>query len=207
MNIVQDIATLEEADRSVYLHLFDQIVTYADKDTPIPTQFYKIFGVQSDEVPEDVLDKDEPRIRIVRRSGVELGSVGSSGLITWVASSFDTEDPPNALTYDKVKGGSIGDISYDVRYKSFHETDDRAIVAQLAERFPNRGIEIQGPGTQKFYFDLIFNTDVLGRRRKGELGGILRIIARDINIGERIVGQTVAITDLQYTVEATTQLT
>lgn len=205
MNIVQDIATLEDIDRAVFISLDGKIVTYADKDTPSPTEFYKIFGVQPDKVYEAALDKDEPRVRIIRKGGLQPGATGSAfGAITHVVTSVDGGGNP--LTYDEVKDGSIGDISYDVRYISFHENDDIAIIAALTALYPVNGIEYDGPSTLGPYlFERQFHTDNL-RRRKGELAGLFRIIARDICIGQRVTREAAAITDFTQTIEAKVSL-
>lgn len=205
MNIVQDIATLRDIDHAVYTSLAGKIVTYDDRETPTPTEFYKVFGVQPDKIYEAALDKDEPRIRIIRKGGLKPGATGSAfGAITHVVKTVDGNGKP--LTYDEVKDGSIGDISYDVRYISFHENDDVAIVAALTALYPVNGIEYDGPGSLgPFLFERQFHTDNL-RRRKSELAGLFRIIARDICIGQRVTGEAHAITDLRQTIEATDTL-
>ena len=205
MNIVQDIATFEDIDDAVYLSLFNKVVTYADKDTPIPTEFYKVFGVQPDAVYNSQREGDIPRIRVIRKGGLQPGATGSAaGSISHVVKTRDGNDNP--LTYDEVTGGSIGDILYDVRYISFNENDDIAIIAALTAFYPVNGIEYDGPeNLGPFLFERQFHTDNL-RRRKGELAGLFRIIARDICIGKRVTREAQAISDLNHTEEAKVSL-
>ncbi len=200
MTIVDDIATITDVDRAIYIALFDKIEVFPGG---APT-YYEVAGVQPLKKLKSRLQEDVPLIYIRRRSGLQAGEVVGTGQVTHVVKTVDGEGNPTS--YDEVTGGTIGDISYEVRYMSFDEDDDRAITAQIAPLFPVRGTELQGPGGKgPFYFDFQLHTDVPGLR-KYELGGLFRIIARHVCIGDRVTREAAAITDLQTTEQASANL-
>ena len=179
MNVAEDIATIEDVDRAVYEHL-ENLIQTADN----PSLFYDVLGHQPAKKALAELDKQKPLIWI-KRQGPPAPSdkTGSTPESFFEVATKDGEGNP--LTYKEIKGGSKNDLTYNVRYICFHEDDERAMTVQLSERFPRHGVALTGPGTKgPFWFELALATDVPGLR-KDELGGIYRIVATDVTLGER----------------------
>lgn len=196
MNPAFDIATITDVDRAVYLHLYSQIITAGN-----PAVHYQVLGHQPDSKALANLDNQNPLIWI-KRKGPPKHSVktGSTPQHFFEVATIDGEGNP--LTYKKVKGGVKCEMTYEVRYICFHEDDERAMTVQLSERFPRHGVALSGPGGKgPFLFDLALSTEVPGIR-KNELGGLYRIVAGNVVLGEREIEDTPAITEIDWTVEA-----
>lgn len=183
-----DIATVEDVDRAVYLALFDQV-----QKAGLPTEFYEVFGHQPDAKVKAKLDDHVPLLWIKRiGAGRRSDVVGGRDLMT-----RKTGEVMGVPTYESVKSGQAHDLEYEVRYITFHESDERAIVAQMGTIFPFDGFELKGPSDEGYFFERLFTAEVPGER-ENELGGLLRIEAQHVWIGDRIdVASVPAITDLQ----------
>ena len=191
MNPAADIATIKDVDRAVYVHLKDQI----QKDGA-PTEYYDVLGHQPDSKALAQLDEQIPLIWIKRKGPPKHSTkVGSTPQHFFEVATEDGEGNP--LTYKEIKGGVKCDMTYEVRYICFHEDDERAMTVQLNERFPRHGVALTGPGGNgPFWFELSLATDVPGIR-ENELGGLYRVIATNVVLGEReISGDVPAITEI-----------
>ena len=201
MNPATDIATIQDVDRAVYTHLLNQIITAEN-----PLEFYQILGHQPDSKALAQLDEQIPLIWIKRKGPPKHSTkIGSTPQYFFEVATEDGEGNP--LTYKKVKGGVKCEMTYEIRYICFHEDDERAMTVQLNERFPRHGVALTGPGGNgPFWFELALATDVPGNR-ENELGGLYRVVATGVILGEReISGDVTAIKEIDWTTEANTVL-
>lgn len=198
---ILEVDQITAVDRAIYLRLFDAV------EKPSGSVFYDLLGHQPDKKVLGKLDEEIPLIWIQRKGGGEASDVGSTPQTIYRPATFDSNDPPNPLTYDAFEGSSIVDLTYEIRYIAFHEDDERAMSAQLRSLFPTHGIALYGPNDEgPFWCEVSLFTDVPGLRPK-EIGGILRVIVRHVSIGGRPVETAVpAITSVEFDIEAVPEI-
>jgi hypothetical protein len=199
MDVTTDIEILEDVDRAVYQRIADIVQKYG-----APTEFYQILGHQPDRKALAELDKEVPLIWIKRMGAPEESDVGGTPQRKFKVKTRDAEDNP--ATYDVIAGGDIFDIPYEIRYISFHENDERAIASQLMTLFPRFGVTLSGPGGKgPFFFVRTASISVPGTREK-ELGGLIRVEARNVTLGEYIEAEAPAITEIRPEIRAVEEI-
>ncbi len=168
---------------------------------PEDREYYQVLGHQPDSKALSQLDDQIPLLWIMRKGPPSPSDeIGSTPQHFFEVKTIDGEDNP--ATYTEIKGGVKSDLTYEVRYITFHEDDERAMTVQLAERFPRHGINLFGPGGNgPFWFETAIATDVPGTR-PNELGGIYRVVAKGVPLGEREVATIPAILDIESIIEA-----
>lgn len=199
MDVVSDIEIIEDVDRAVYRRLDGTVQKYG-----APTEYYDVLGHQPDKKALARLDKEIPLIWIKRPGPPTESDVAGTPQRKFEVKTRDGQNNPE--TYDVIVGGDIFDLLYEIRYITFHEDDERAVLAQICTLFPRFGVLLDGPASRgPFFFVRTASISVPGIR-ENELGGLIRVEARNVTIGEYIEAEAPAITDIRHEIEAVKEI-
>lgn len=168
------------------------------------SEYYEVLGHQPDKKALADLDQEIPLIWIKRTGPPSESDVAGTPQRKFEVKTKDGQDNPE--TYEVIAGGDIFDLPYEIRYITFHENDERAIAAQIGTLFPRFGVSLNGPASRgPFFFVRTASISVPGIR-ENELGGLFRVEARNVTIGEYIEAEAPAITDIRQEIEAVKEI-
>jgi hypothetical protein len=168
------------------------------------SEYYDVLGHQPDKKALARLDQEIPLIWVKRTGPPSESDVAGTPQRKFEVKTRDGQSNPE--TYDVIAGGDIFDLPYEIRYITFHEKDERAITTQIATLFPRFGVSLNGPASRgPFFFVRTASISVPGTR-ENELGGLFRVEARNVTIGEYIEAEAPAITDIRHEIEAVKEI-